>query len=190
MKQVARCEFATSRPESRLERYSSLHLKRPWRYEVRATKGRQEVVESDLVRDVDGRKSQGQFFVLGAEQVVCADTEIEEMTRSNPRGLVSSFSVPSAGMRTRKAPRFAEEHARMACVELANVLPQNRPICACWSAVKAQRRREVRNGTCYQTTVVAPGKVDVGRDFLPLLELILNLCRLLELLIVIDPEDA
>ena len=46
-------------------------------------------------------------------------------------GFVSSFSFPSAGITTRNAPRFTEPHARIGDVGVANVLPQNSPICAC-----------------------------------------------------------
>src|ERR1700681_1850147 len=58
--------------------------------------------------------------------------------------------------------------------------------------IRSQRERgiEVRDTARNQTTVVAPGERDVRRQPLPLFESILDLCCLLELLIVIDAEDA
>src|ERR1700694_2742602 len=50
-----------------------------------AAKGREEVIQSDLIENVNAGEPQGQLFVLSTKQVVGADTEIEEMTRSNPR---------------------------------------------------------------------------------------------------------
>ena len=66
-----------------LESHARLNLECPWRDEVRPAKGREEVIESDLVGDIGGREPQGQFLVLSAEQVVGADTKVEEIPRRN-----------------------------------------------------------------------------------------------------------
>ena len=60
-----------------LKRYSCLHLKRAWRYKVRAAKRRKKVVQRDLVGDVYPSESQRDLLVLRAEQVVSADAEVK-----------------------------------------------------------------------------------------------------------------
>ena len=68
-----------------LERHARLNLENSWRDEVCAAKGREEVIQSDLIENVNAGESESQLLVLSAKQVVGADTEIEEMTGSNPR---------------------------------------------------------------------------------------------------------
>src|SRR6266446_5349607 len=72
-------------PYWKLERYPCLDLKRPRRYEMRAAKCRKKVIEGNLIEDVSAGESQSKFLVLCAQQVVCPDAEIEEMTRRNTR---------------------------------------------------------------------------------------------------------
>ena len=95
-------------------------------------------------------------------------------------GLWSSFAVPSAGIRTRNAPRFESLQVVIAWLGVANVLPQNRPnlrLLICW---KCQRRIEVWHCSRHETAVVAPGEREIWRELLPLLELVLRLGCLLE----------
>src|SRR6185503_14940550 len=49
---------------------------------------------------------------------------------------------------------------------------------------------EVGNCARYQATIVSPGEGEVGRQPFPLLNLVLDLCRLLERLIMIDTENT
>src|SRR6266849_5127130 len=55
---------------------------------------------------------------------------------------------------------------------------------------EAQRGGKVRYAAGHQTAIVAPGKIHVRREFLPVLELILHLRCLFEVLIVIDAKDT
>ena len=52
---------------------------------MRAAKRREKVIERHLVRDVNGRKPQGQFLVFCAEQVIRTDAKVKEIARSNTR---------------------------------------------------------------------------------------------------------
>src|SRR6266481_5776156 len=55
---------------------------------------------------------------------------------------------------------------------------------------ESQRGSEVRHRTRHKATVIAPGESYVRRNSLPLLDLVLHLCCLLERLVVVDAEDA
>ena len=103
-------------------------------------------------------------------------------------GLWSSSSVPSAGILTRSAPRVAEPEDVIGLVGVANTLPQNNPICACWSAVNVKAVAKSGTETGNQSALIAPRKVNVRSHFAELLELILQLSGLLEVLIMVDAE--
>ena len=53
--------------------------------EVRSTEGGEEVIERHLIRDVDHGKAQTPLVTVAAEEVVVPDTDIKQMTRSDPR---------------------------------------------------------------------------------------------------------
>ena len=58
------------------------------------------------------------------------------MARRDPRRIrVVVPSVPSAGITRRVAPRFDESQLVSGALGVAKVLPQKRPMAACWSAV-------------------------------------------------------
>ena len=81
---------------SKLESHARLNLERPPGYEMSTTKGREEVIERNLVGYVHRGKAQGQLLVFCAEQIVSADTEIKKMTRSDTRRIrKSSIRIPA-----------------------------------------------------------------------------------------------
>jgi hypothetical protein len=69
----------------RLESYSGLYLERSGRNEMCAAKRRFEVIQSVLVCQVDDRESERHLRTLSAQKVVSTGTEIENMTRGDPR---------------------------------------------------------------------------------------------------------
>ena len=60
----------------------------PWRYEVCAAKGGQEIVERNLVGDVYGRQPQAPLVFVSAKNVVVSHCDIKQVTRGNTRRIV------------------------------------------------------------------------------------------------------
>ena len=157
---------------------------------MRPAERRKKVVEGYLVRDVDGGKPQSQFLAIRAEQIIRPDTEIKEVARSDSRRIgvvvlsaISRNAYPQRpsirrtahknGLRRRGKGTAAEQ------TDLRLLVRR-----------KIQGRSEVGDRACDRTAIVAPGEIHVRCDFLPLLELVLDLRRLLKFLIVIDPEHT
>ena len=121
-----------------------LHLIRARRDEVGAAERRQEVVERFLVREVDDAEPHAHLGLVAVEQVVDAEAEIEQMARRNSRRI--GHIVFRAVRRDHDAAwrrGSAKQQLVIGASSVANVLPQYRPIAACWSAVERQRRRVV-----------------------------------------------
>ena len=75
-------DWHASRPfalyqSARLKSNSHLRLESSWRYEVRAAKSREEVIQRFLVRQVDSRQPQAHLRVFRAEQVVGSNAGVE-----------------------------------------------------------------------------------------------------------------
>src|SRR6266404_6190816 len=64
-----------------LKRHADLTLKSTWRNEVSAAKGGLKVIKGLLVSQVNDCEPQRHFRSLGAQKIVCPNTEIEKMTR-------------------------------------------------------------------------------------------------------------
>lgn len=60
----------------------------PWRYEVRAAKRGQEIVERNLVGDVYGRQPEAPLVLVSAKNVVVSHCDVEQVTRRNTRWIV------------------------------------------------------------------------------------------------------
>jgi hypothetical protein len=61
--------------------YPYLRRERACRDEVGAAKSREEVIERVFVGQVDRRQAQGQALVVGTQQIVGSEAQIEQMSR-------------------------------------------------------------------------------------------------------------
>ena len=68
---------SVSRGEQALEMKCQLRRQRPWRYVVRAAKGRQKVVQSFLVHQVNSRDPHTPFVTVSVEKIVVANRQIK-----------------------------------------------------------------------------------------------------------------
>ena len=59
-----------------------------WGHIVGSTERGQEIIERGSVGHVDGRKLQAPFVFIVVEQIVIADTDIEEVARGDPSWVV------------------------------------------------------------------------------------------------------
>ena len=64
-----------------------MHLKRSRRYKVRPAERRKKIVQRDLVGDIDSAKPKRHLRVFSTEKIIGADAEIEEIARSDSRGI-------------------------------------------------------------------------------------------------------
>ena len=94
------------------KRYSGLHLKDPGRNEVRAAKGRLEVIKSVLVCQVDNSEPQRHLCAFSTQKVVSPRAQIKHMTGSNSRRIgvvirctIGRNSYPQRTKRRRTATR-------------------------------------------------------------------------------------
>ncbi len=60
----------------------------PWRYEVCAAKGGQEIVERNLIGHVYGRQPEAPLVFVSAKYVVLSHCDIKQVTRGYTRGIV------------------------------------------------------------------------------------------------------
>jgi hypothetical protein len=111
--------------------------------EMRAAEGPQKVIQYDLVGQNGDLERPTELFVpLGVEQIVAADTQIEDVARGFTRsGLWASFSWPACG-RVISFDVTVPLHEVMGLLYVASTLPQARPIEVCRAAVRARAAAE------------------------------------------------
>ena len=82
-------------------------------------------------------------------------------------GLWSSFSVPGAGIETNVEPYCDGAQLVKGDVNVGNTLPQCRPACICWSAVRTVKSTgvvvSVANGTARRDVLKVHPRSDPGR---------------------------
>ncbi len=157
---------------------------------MRAAKSRKKVIKRDFVRNVYRGEPQRHFLALCAEQVVGADAEVEQVARCDSRRIrivVRSTVCRNTHAQGTAIRRGARQDWGCWCRESAAA--EQSDLCLLVRG-EAQRGGKVRYAAGHQTAIVAPGKIHVRREFLPVLELILHLRCLFEVLIVIDAKDT
>lgn len=65
--------------------------------------GREKVIQSVVIRDVDHRKLQRHVIRFSVKEVIHPQAGIEQVTRRDPRWIEVVISVPGFGMRTRRS---------------------------------------------------------------------------------------
>ena len=77
--------FAPAQARLKLEVQRNLRRQRSRSYIVRTAEGGEEVVKGVLVGDVDGRQVEVHLVVIGAEQVLLANREVEQVAGCDTR---------------------------------------------------------------------------------------------------------
>lgn len=163
------------------------------RDEMRAAESRIEIIERDFVGYIDKTQTRRQFYFFRSQNIVRAETQIEQMTRRDARRIrVVVFHACRRNADARRA-----EIRRGAASER---IGQSRKLIAAeqtdlllFVSRKSQRRRKIRHRARHDAAVIAPGKCGERREFTERFELfkrILNLRRLLKRLIVVNAENA
>ncbi len=90
---------------------------------------------------------------------------------------------------TRVEPYCDGAHVVSGTLNVAGTFPQKRPACACWSGVRTGELASVarQDRAVHHSAVVVPVEAN-PRAVVP--PPILNVCRLLECLVVIDSKDS
>src|SRR6516225_4199828 len=178
---------------------------------VGAAESREEVVESHLVAEIDRGQLQAHLVLVAVEQIVVANCQIKKMVRSDAVGIAvcvvgsrscdrnESGSVLAGGAQAIGADGCAERVTGAGCTGANRTAEQSGlkllvgaqagsiddHVRALRSVVAVSAR--AGNRTSNQAGVITPVKAD-PRPTLP--GLILDVGRLIELLIVVDTEDA
>src|SRR5579859_5843521 len=160
----------------------------PGRHEMRAAEGGVKVVQGDLVHQVDDLYGGCEpLFAFGMEQVLRADTDVEQAARFHAVGIV--IVVLESGLGQSQERRFSHV-ARGIGIE---GIGKSRQHAVAGEAQidllvrsKSERGSDIRNATDHQAALIAPDPVDVFGSFV----LITEVRRILECLVVIDAEHS
>jgi hypothetical protein len=115
---------------------AQMHLIRPRRDEMRAAERRQEVVERVLVGEIDDAEAQADLPLVAVEQVVDAEAQVDQVPWRDAGRVVDIIFRARGGIFSRVAPP-PEAQFVMGASRVATVLPQKKPMAACWSPLSA-----------------------------------------------------
>ena len=150
-----------------------------------------EIVKCGLVRQVDDREAQAPLVVVAAEQVIIAHAGIEQVTRLDARRIVivilcswSRYLEPCRPVERRVArhQRSAQRRENAPAEETSLHLLVRREDSEIHRCRGVRRKR---NSPSHKAAVIAPSKRHPWGAF-P--RLVLNVCRLLKVLVVVDAE--
>jgi len=162
------------------------------RHKVCAAERRQEVIKRRLVGQVDHRKAQTPLEAVAMKQIVVTGADIEQVARRDAWRIV--IVIFRSGSREVDARRSVQRRiaARQWRRERRNLAAAEQPclnLLVCGNAGQVHRNSSVRHrhGASDQSVVIPPVE---GNPWPILFRLILQVCCLLELLVVIDAECA
>ena len=153
---------------------------------MRTTECRQKIIERSLIGDIEGCELEGCFQPFRVEEVICANTKVEQVTGGDTRRIVVVIFRTGRGDNEASRPVIARARANsvndsgdLAAAKEANVRLLSR--CERQSIGKAS------NSAGYFTTVKAPRERCPRAIFFVLIS---QKCSLLKGLIVIDAEHS
>src|SRR5690242_9273402 len=149
-------------------------------------KSRQEVVQCGLIGDVHGCQLQCCFQFLSMKQVICADTNVEQIAGCNARRIVVRIICTGRWdheSRCPVVPRARADSVNHRC----DLIPTKEINVSLLSRCECESIGKRRNRTGYFTAVKPPGEICPRAV---LLVLIPQKCGLLKGLIMINSEYA
>src|SRR5262245_3842234 len=176
--------------DTQSEHQSQLRRERARSDEVCAAESREEIIESVFVGQVYRRQTKGYAVVVGAQEVIGSDAQIEKVSRRDARRVVIVISRS-----LRRNP-----HAQRAAIRISASAQPSRRRGESSAAKQAdlrllvrrqpERGRKIRHRSGDRAAVVTPTEGDVRLDLREAPKLILYLRGLLKSLVVINAKDA